>query len=404
MQTSSWAALRSQPYFFRFWSARVVGVLASQMLMLAVSWHVYDITSSAWDLGLMGLFQFGPALLMTLPAGHVVDRFHRGKIFAACLFVQVCVALVLYGATQAQFANRELMFTLAVVLGITRAFQMPAQQAITPLLVPSKLLQSAIAVSSSGMQAAIIGGPALGGVLYAASPLMVYAVCCVLSLLAGIQTLRVTLHHQPTHTAASWRTVLAGVAFVWERKVLLGAMALDLFAVLLGGATALLPIYARDILHVGPQGLGLLRAAPAVGALAMSLVIARYPLQRHIGKRLLCAVAVFGAATVVFGVSENFWLSLAALVVTGAADNISVVTRLTLVQLETPDEMRGRVAAVNTIFIGASNQLGEFESGATAAWWGPVGSVVIGGLGTMAVALWWLKLFPDLAQRDRMQH
>ena len=404
MQTSSWAALWSQPFFFRFLSARLVGVLSNQMLMLALSWHVYDITSSAWDLGLVGLFQFLPALLMTLPAGHVADRLHRGKIFACCLLVQVVVSGVLLMATQEQWATRELMFALSVVLGITRAFQMPAQQAITPLLVPSGLLQSAVAVSTSGMQAAIIGGPALGGVLYASSPLTVYAVCCCLSLLAGLQTLRVKIHHQPTHTAASWRTVLAGVAFVWERKVLLGAMALDLFAVLLGGATALLPIYARDILHIGPEGLGLLRAAPAVGALAMSLVIARYPLQRHVGKRLLWAVAVFGAATVVFGVSENFWLSLVALIVTGAADNISVVTRLTLVQLETPDDMRGRVAAVNTIFIGASNQLGEFESGATAAWWGPVGSVVIGGLGTMAVALWWLKLFPDLAKRDRMSH
>jgi predicted MFS family arabinose efflux permease len=209
-------------------------------------------------------------------------------------------------------------------------------------------------------------------------------------------------HTKPAQTAATWRTVMAGVTFVCERQILLGAMALDLFAVLLGGATALLPIYARDILHVGPEGLGLLRGAPAVGALVVSLILARWPMQRHVGHRLLLAVGVFGLATVVFGLSESFWLSMLALAVTGAADNISVVTRLTLMQMETPDDMRGRVAAVNGIFIGASNQLGEFESGATAAWLGPVGSVVFGGIGTMVVAVLWLRLFPQLAHRDRM--
>lgn len=403
MHTSSWTALWLQPFFFRFWSARLVGVLAHQMLMLAISWHVYDMTSSAWDLGLVGLFQFLPGLLMTLPAGHVADQFNRAKIFAYCLLTQLAVSAILLYATQGNWVTRELMFALSVVLGVTRAFQMPAQQAITPLLVPTHLLQSAIAMSSSGIQVAIIGGPAIGGLMYASSPELVYATCSVLSLLAGVQTMRVKLDHQPAQTAVSWRTVLAGVEFVWMHKVLLGAMALDLFAVLLGGATALLPIYAKDILHIGPEGLGLLRAAPAVGSLVTSLIIARHPLKRHVGKRLLLAVAVFGAATVIFGLSQHFWLSFAALVITGAADSISVVTRLTLVQLETPDHMRGRVAAVNTIFIGASNQLGEFESGATAAWWGPVGSVVVGGLGTILVAAWWFKLFPDLAKRGAME-
>jgi len=403
MHVSSWAALWSQPFFFRFWSARLVGILANQMLMLAISWHVYDMTSSAWDLGLVGLFQFLPALLMTLPAGHIADQFNRAKIFACCLLSQLVVSAILLSATQGHWITRELMLTLSVILGMTRAFQMPAQQAITPLLVPSNLLQSAIAMSSSGIQVAIIGGPAIGGLVYASSPDLVYATCSVLSLLAGVQTMRVTISHQPTHAAVSWRTVLAGVEFVWTHKVLLGAMALDLFAVLLGGATALLPIYAKDILHIGPEGLGLLRAAPALGSLVISLIIARHPLKRHVGKRLLLAVAVFGAATIVFGLSENFWLSLTALVITGAADSISVVTRLTLVQIETPDHMRGRVAAVNTLFIGASNQLGEFESGATAAWWGPVGSVVMGGLGTILVAAWWFKLFPELAKREDME-
>jgi MFS family permease len=403
MRSAFKGGLFKHPSFVHFWSARLLGVLAHQMLMLAVSWHVYDLTSSAWDLGLVGLFQFLPALLMTLPAGHVADRCHRGKIFAACLLAQLLISAVLWTATEQGWATRELMLGLSVLLGITRAFQMPAQQAITPLLVPNALLQQAIAISASGMQAAIIAGPAVGGVLYSASPSLVYAMCAGLSLWAAWQTLKVKIHQTPVSQAADWGTVLAGVKFVWQRQLLLGGMALDLFAVLLGGATALLPIYARDILDVGPQGLGLLRAAPAVGALIMSLIVARFPLQRHVGKRLLWAVGVFGMATMVFGWSEHFWLSFVALVVTGAADNISVVTRITLVQLETPDHMRGRVAAVNTLFIGASNQLGEFESGATAAWWGPVASVVVGGLGTTLVALWWVRLFPELAQRDRME-
>ena len=394
--------LLAQRQFMRFWLARLAGVMANQMLMVAVAWHMYDITSSAWDLGLVGLFQFVPALLMTLPAGHLADRLHRGRIFAACMLAQALVALLLVAATSAGFATRELILALSVVLGVARAFQMPAQQALTPLLVPQELLQSAIALSSSGMQVAIICGPALGGLLYVMGSTVVYASSALLLLLSCGLTLLVRYRHRPSTLAASWNSVLAGVAFVWQRKVLLGATSLDLFAVLLGGATALLPIYSRDILHTGPVGLGLLRAAPAAGALAMSLLLMRFPLRRHVGRRLLAAVAVFGLATVLFGLSTHFGLSLLALTITGAADNISVVTRLTLVQLETPDEMRGRVSAVNSVFIGASNQLGEFESGATAALWGPVGSVLVGGLGTVLVAAAWQRLFPALARRDRM--
>lgn len=402
MPPSHSSRLFSQRQFVRFWVARLGGVMANQMLMVALAWHMYDITSSAWDLGLVGLFQFVPALLMTLPAGHMADRLHRGRIFAACMLGQAGVALLLVAATQQGFATRELILGLSIVLGLARALQMPAQQALTPLLVPKELLQRAIALSSSGMQAAIICGPALGGVLYASGATTVYLSCAILLLLSGALTLAVRYQHRPSTLAANWHTVLAGVAFVWHRKVLLGATSLDLFAVLLGGATALLPIYARDILHTGPEGLGLLRAAPAFGALAVSLVLMRWPLRRRVGHRLLGAVALFGLATVVFGLSTHFGLSLLALAITGAADNVSVVTRLTLVQLETPDEMRGRVAAVNSIFIGASNQLGEFESGATAALFGPVGSVVSGGIGTLLVAALWLRLFPALARRDRM--
>jgi len=389
--------------FVRFMGARFLVVTANQMLMVAVAWHMYDLTGSAWDLGLVGLFQFVPALLLALPAGHVADRVHRGRLFAACVSIQATVSALLVWATLGEFVSRDLILFLSVVLGSTRAFQMPAQQALTPMLVPQSVLQRAIALSSSALQAATIGGPALGGVLYAHGALTVYVVCVGMMLMSSALTLTVRYVHHATHEAVSWRSAMAGVTFVWHNKILLGATSLDLFAVLLGGATALLPMYARDVLHTGPEGLGVLRAAPAAGALLMSFVLLRWPLRRHVGYVLLGAVAVFGGATVVFGLSHHFGLSLLALAMTGAADNISVVTRLTLMQLQTPDEIRGRVAAVNSIFIGASNQLGEFESGAVAALWGPVVSVVSGGVGTVLVAVSWFKLFPTLARRDRMQ-
>ncbi len=394
--------LFAQTQFVRFWVSRLAGIMANQMLMVAVGWHMYDLTASAWDLGMVGLFQFVPALVMTLPAGQVADRFNRARIFAACMLTQAGVASLLLWATLSGHASRELILGLSVALGLARAFQMPAQQALTPLLVPRALLQRAIAVSSSGMEVAVISGPALGGLLYTTGASTVYVTCAVLMLVAFTLAVLIRYDFVPARKASSWGDVFAGLHFVWQRKVLLGATSLDLFAVLLGGATALLPIYAKDILHTGPAGLGLLRAAPAVGALTMSLVLTRWPLDRKVGPRLLMAVGVFGAATLVFGLSSSFWLSMVALAVTGAADNVSVVTRLTLTQLETPDEMRGRVAAVNSIFIGASNQLGEFESGVTAAAFGAVGSVVLGGVGSMLIAVAWTRLLPDLAKRDRM--
>lgn len=402
MPPSRVSDLLAQKSFIRFWLARLCGTTANQMLMVAVAWHMYDITSSPWDLGLVGLFQFVPALIMTLPAGHVADRLHRGRIFAACMFTQALMALLLVSATQEGFATRSLILGISIVLGLARAFQMPAQQALTPQLVPRDLLQRAIALSSGGLEIAVIGGPALGGLLYAHGATTVYATCVALMVLGCTLALSVRYDHKPSAASTTWHTVFAGLGFVWRHKIILGATTLDLFAVLLGGATALLPIYARDILHTGPAGLGLLRAAPAVGALTMSLVLIRWPLHRHVGPKLMGAVAVFGLAMVVFGLSSHFGLSLLALAITGAADNISVVTRSTLVQLETPDEMRGRVSAVNSIFIGASNQLGEFESGATAALMGPVGSVVFGGVGTLLVAGLWFRFFPALAKRDRM--
>lgn len=395
--------LLTQRSFVRFMGARLLVVTANQMLMVALAWHMYDLTDSAWDLGLVGLLQFVPALLLTLPAGHVADRVHRARLFALCVLIQASVSACLVWATLGGFVDRDLILLLSVVLGATRAFQMPAQQALIATLLPQSMMQRGAALSSSALQAGTIGGPALGGVLYGQGPLTVYAVCVVMMLVSALLTLVVRYVHQTTQEAVTWASAMAGVTFVRRNKILLGATTLDLFAVLLGGATALLPIYARDILNTGPEGLGLLRAAPAVGALLMSLVMLRWPLRRHVGYSLLGSVAVFGLATVVFGLSENFGLSLLALAATGAADNISVVTRMTLMQLQTPDEIRGRVAAVNSIFIGASNQLGEFESGAVAALWGPIVSVVSGGVGTVLVAASWIKLFPELARRDRMQ-
>lgn len=391
-----------QRAFVFFSASRLAGLMANQMLMVAVGWQMYDLTGSAWDLGLVGLFQFIPALLLTLPAGHAADHFNRGRIFAACMLSQATVAISLLLSTQNGSETRELILALSIILGIARAFQMPAQQALIALLVPPRLLGHAITLNASAMQTAVIGGPALGGALYVLGATIVYSVTTALLLLAAGLMLAVRFSQTPPAGKTSLHTVLAGVSFVWQNKMLLGATTLDLFAVLLGGATALLPIFARDILHTGPEGLGLLRAAPAAGALLMSLALLRWPLHRHTGPILLASVAVFGLATIVFGLSTDFGLSLLALAVTGAVDNISVVIRQTIVQADTPDEIRGRVSAVNSIFIGASNQLGEFESGATAALLGPVGSVVLGGVGTVLIAALWLKLFPTLAKRDRL--
>jgi MFS family permease len=405
MSTDTQATLQdllAQKPFLRFWLARVSGILANQMLSVALAWHMYEITGSAWDLGLVGLFQFVPALILTLPAGHIVDKLNKVHIYAACMLIQAAVACLLVWGTQADGITRELVLFVSSILGMVRAFQMPTQQALTPHLVPANLLQRAVALSSTGVQTAVISGPALGGILYATHVNAVYAICAVFLLLAFFFTLTVRYDHKPSRAAADLKSVLAGAHFVWHHKVLLGAIALDLFAVLLGGATALLPIFAKDILHTGPEGLGILRSSPAVGALLMAVVLTKWPIERKVGRWMLVAVAVFGIANLVFGLSTSMALSIAALMVAGAADNVSVVTRITLLQLETPEDMRGRVAAVNSIFIGASNQLGEFESGATASMWGPVGSVVFGGLATVGVALAAIKIFPDLANRDRM--
>lgn len=392
-----------QKSFIRFWWARITGTIANQMLMLAVGWQMYDLTGSAWDLGLVGLYQFVPALALSLWAGHTADRLNRLRIVACCIALQGAVAWLLMMAGQGQWASRELLLGVSLVLGAVRAFHMSASQALVPSLVPAALLPKAMALGSSGIQVAVIGGPAVGGLLFTGGVQVVYGAALALLVVACAACLAIGHRHvAPPPADVTLDVLLAGVRYVWHHRVLLGAMSLDLFAVLLGGATALLPIYARDILHVGPQGLGLLRAAPAVGALMMGLALTRWPMNRHVGRRLFWAVAAFGACMIVFGLSTSFWLTLVALAASGAADTVSVVIRQTLMQLETPEDMRGRVASVNTLFIGASNQLGEFESGITAAAWGPVASVVVGGVGTIAVALTWRRLFAALARRDHL--
>jgi len=389
--------------FMQLWVARIASVSASQMLLVALGWQMYDLTGSAWDLGLVGLAQFVPALVLTLPAGHWIDRHHRGRILAGCLAVQVACAAALAWGSAAGWMSREALLGVSVLLGALRALQMPTQQALTPLLVPAAVLPRALAFSSAGLQGAIIAGPALGGFVYVAGAAATYGCCAALFAIGTALVARLRYEHQPPKAEpASWATVTAGLRFVRAQPVVLGALMLDMVAVLLGGVVALLPIYAKDILHVGPWGLGLLRAAPAVGALLMSLWLTRRPLRHRVGTRLLQAVAVYGAAMAVFGLSSDFVLSLVALAITGAADMVSVVIRQTLVQLETPDAMRGRVSAVNSLFIGASNQLGEFRAGAMAALVGPLASVVGGSLGVLAVVALWPRWFPALARRDTL--
>lgn len=387
----------------RLWVSRLAGTAGNQMLMLALGWQMYELTGSAWDLGLVGLLQFLPALPLLLPVGHAIDRYNRARLLALCLACQVGLALALLLADGSGQLSRGTLLAVAVAIGVLRAIQMPTQQALTPALVPPALLARATAFSAAGVQAAIIGGPALGGLLFVAGAGAAYAACVALfSAATLLVALGVRYRHVPAAQAGSLQSLLAGLRFVFAHKVVLGAISLDLFAVLLGGATALLPIFAKDVLQVGPAGLGLLRAAPAVGALLMSVALTRWAIRRHTGPLLLGSVALYGLTMVVFGWSTAFWLSLAALAVGGAADMVSVVIRQTLVQLETPDDMRGRVSAVNAVFIGASNQLGEFRAGATAAFMGPVGSVLLGGIGTCVVAALWWRGFPAMSRRDAL--
>jgi MFS family permease len=394
--------LTHQSFLF-FFATRIATTMANQMMMVVVAWQMYDLTNSAYDLGLVGLAQFLPSLALSLVTGQVADRFDRRHVLSWCLAGQLLIAVGLVAGTLSGWLNREAILIAAAALGVTKAFQMPTQQALAPQLVPLALLPRALAMTASGTQAAIILGPALGGFIYVAGAHVVYLVSAALFLAAIAAVFFIRLEHaQRAREPVNLDSLFAGISFIWHRKEVLGAISLDLFAVLLGGAVALLPIFARDILHVGPWGLGVLRSAPAVGALLMSLYLAQYPIQSQAGKVMFGSVALYGIATLVFALSTSFFLSLIALAVTGAFDMVSIVIRQSLVQLDTPDEMRGRVSAVNSIFIGASNQLGEFESGITAGWFGAVPAVLIGGIGTLLVVATWITLFPTLARRNRL--
>ncbi|AAN70225.1 MULTISPECIES: MFS transporter [Pseudomonas] len=405
MSDSAPQLLRHHRPFLAFWLARVFTASGFQMLTVAIGWHLYQLTGNVLDLGLVGLVEFAPRVLFMLHTGHVADRYDRRKVAALCQSLQGLIALALAVGSATDNVTRELIFALAFLLGASRSFEMPATQALLPNVVPAGLFPRAVAASASATQSATIVAPAVGGFLYAFGSMWVYGPTVALYAIACVLTLSLQARGQVAQRGrASIESLLAGIRFIRSRPDILGAISLDLFAVLLGGATALLPVFAKDILLTGPMGLGLLRSAPAVGALLMSLWLARFPFQRNVGRTMFTAVGVFGVATIAFGLSTSFWFSLAVLVVLGAADMISMVIRSSFVQLETPDEMRGRVSAVNGLFIGASNQLGEFESGVTAHWFGTVPAVVLGGVGTLVVTGVWIKLFPTLAKRDRLHN
>lgn len=402
IRSSAWTALRNRD-FALFCVGRLMGGLGLQMQTVAVGWLVYALTNDPLALGLVGLVTFLPMLLLALVAGHVADRVERRLVLLACYLASIAVATALLLLVVSGSTAVWPIFALVVVNGASRAFLNPAGQALLPNLVPPEQLGQAVALNSSLMQIASIGGPALGGLLYALGGPVVFGVAAISFGLAFVVSAAIRHRGEPrARERMSWATLLAGVHYIRSRPVILGAVTLDLFAVLLGGAAALFPIFARDILEVGPWGLGLLRSFPAFGAATMGLLLAWFPLRRSVGKRMLVAVAVFGLGTLGFGLSESLPFSLFCLYFVGAADMVSVYVRQTLVQLETPDAMRGRVAAANFVFIGASNELGEFRAGTFAALMGAVPAVVFGGAGSILVALIWSRRFPELRDRDRL--
>ncbi|WP_050477596.1 MFS transporter [Herbaspirillum rhizosphaerae] len=389
--------------FCLFWLASVASTIALQMQIVAVGWQVYQLTHSAFDLGIVGLVQFIPSLFLVFIVGHVADRHDRRQVARFSILVEAIAAGLLAAGSIGGWLNKEAIFAIVFVIGAGRAFSKPTMSAMLPTLMPPSLLPRAVAGSASATQVAIIVGPAMGGFLYVAGPSVVYVTSCAMFILCSVLVSLIKVETPPSKREnATLKSVFAGIAYIRSKPAIFGAISLDLFAVLLGGATALLPVYAHDILHTNSVGLGLLRSAPAVGALSVALFLARNPLRGRIGRTMFIAVAIFGCATIVFGLSQSFVVSLLALVVLGASDMISVVVRSTFVQLETPDAMRGRVSAVNSVFIGTSNQLGEFESGLTAAWFGAVPAVLIGGIGTLVVVVLWIRLFPQLFQVDRL--
>jgi MFS family permease len=401
--------------FRRYQLARVAAILGAEAQAVAVAWQVYSITHRAIDLGYTGLALFLPGLIFLLPAGHVADRFDRRRVILMCYSLQMVCTRTLVSMAWNNTQNILAIYAVLFCIGTGRAFSGPASSALIPHLVPETHFVNAVTWGGAIFQLANISGPALGGLLYTfpltrffpnsrfegAGIVYVFTLGTLAWYLVLVSTLRVRLGRME-HRDVSLKVVLAGFRYVWRAQMLLGSFSLDLFVVLLGGATALMPIFAEEILHEGPRGLGMLRAAPAVGAVLMSLVMARFPLRRRAGRWLFVCVSIFGAFTVVFGLSRSLWLSLVSLAIAGAADTISVIIRGSLLQLATPPAMRGRVSAVNSLFVGASNELGEFESGLTAQWWGAVRATVIGGIGSLAVAGLWTAIFPDLRKTDEL--
>jgi MFS family permease len=395
--------LRHRP-FVLFWFARVCAAVGYQMLAVAIGWQLYELTGNPLDLGLVGLVQFIPAILLVLVIGQVVDRRDRRLILAVCQVVEALAAAALLTALLSGAISRNLILGIAFVLGAARAFELTVMQVVVPGLVPLPLVPRAVAGSATANQTATIAGPAIGGLLYAFGPSIVYGTCLVLFVLAGVLVALIRMERAPpAREPFNLKVFFAGFSFIRRNPVILGAISLDLFAVLLGAVTALLPVFARDVFAAGPFALGLLRAAPAVGALGMAIALTHWSFEKHAGRIMFGAVAAYGFSTIVFALSDSLLVSLAALAVLGASDMITVVIRMTLVQLGTPDEMRGRVTSVNGLFIGASNQMGEFRAGAMASLVGAVPAVLIGGIGTLVIVVLWARLFPQLARVDRLE-
>ncbi len=387
---------RHRPFAF-YWVSRVSSTVALQMQAVAVAWQMYDLTHNPLDLGLVGLIQFIPAALFVLVAGHVADRYDRRTIVRICQTVSGLAAATLAVGAVGGWMTRESLLAIVFVTGSARAFEQTTLTTLLPGIVPISLLSRATAAGASATQIAVIGGPALGGFLYAVNPVLVYALCCALYLASSLLISRVKVERNPpSREPISLAVLFAGFRYIRYNPVILGTISLDLFAVVLGGVYALLPVFARDVFHVDSWGLGLLRASPGVGALAAAVILAHYPPRRWVGRIIFGAVAIYGIAIIVFALSNSFVLSMVMLAVLGFSDMISVVIRMTLIQLETTDDMRGRVSAVNSLFVIASNQLGDFRAGLMASWIGTIPAVMVGGIGALLVVLIGRKVFAPL--------
>jgi MFS family permease len=391
-------SLLSYPSYVFYWLSRVLSTMAWQMMSVAVAWQVYDMTNSALNLGFVGLFQFVPVILGTLVIGHVADHYDRRKVVRTCQFGNAIAVAVLALGSMSGWLHVNVIFLIVMVTGAFRAFEGPTLHTVVPSIMPPSILSRAIAAGATAQQTAVIVGPAVGGLLYVFGPHVVYMTCMSLFLVAAVLISLVKMERAvKSKKKVTLETVFAGFNYIRTRPILLGAISLDLFAVFFGGVTALLPIFARDILHVGPEGMGLLRSSPAVGALIVSAFLSHLPITRNAGKIMLGAVVVYGVATLLFGLSTNIFLSMVALAIVGGSDAVSVVVRHSLVQTRTPNEMLGRVMAANSMFTGTTSNLGQFESGALAALIGTQPAVLFGGVAAILIALAWGKIFPPLA-------